>query len=1256
MWPVPGWGVGYVAPGGVDVVAVCRVSVRGAGARMYRTGDLACWGADGQLRYAGRADDQVKIRGYRIELGEIESTLLACPQVTQAVATVHHGAAGDAHLVAYVTLEHTTIADTDADHEAEGAEKPKSSNSGNTCTTSCTALRTGCRGSGWIFGVGTAATPAIRFRSRRCWSGVRPRSIGSWPCSRGECLRSARARGCCCPRSPRDCEQLCRHGHVGGGRRQSRPLAGAVQIPWRDRVELLTQPAHITEALPRGYFDTIILNSIIQYFPNAGYLADVIDNAVELLAPGGTVFIGDVRNHTLQGAFQTGVALARAATPAIEAAEIRQRVRRAMVSESELLLAPEFFTAWAADHPSVAGLAIQVKRGLADNELSRYRYDVIVHRCPTAVRSLAAEPRWPWADCAGLGGLHARLLSQRPAAVRVTTIPRARLAADVHIETALAAGLSLADALAQATAIVDTAVPEELHRLGEGTGYRVAVTWGAQCGTLDAVFTETDGPHTPALTDVYLPPAGTHQRTTHANNPHASTTISALRQRLSARLPAYTVPAQIVVLDEFPLTSSGKLDRKALPAPEFQDAGRYRTPSTPVEEILAGIYARVLGVEQVGVEESFFDLGGDSLSAMRAIAAINAALSVDMKVGALFDARTVAQLAPCIARAGDGLPPLVAGPRPGLVPLSFAQRRMWFLDQLHGPSPVYNMTVALKLRGCLDADALGAALADVVGRHESLRTVFSAPEGTPQQLVVCAERADFGWEVVDATGWSATRVDEAIGAVARHRFDLVNEIPLRARLFRIGDDEHVLVAAVHHIAADGWSVTPLVRDLSLAYAGRCAGQEPGWAELPVQYVDYTLWQRANLGDLADRDSRLAVQLRFWEDALAGMPERVQLPTDRPYPLVADYRGARVAVQWSAQLQQRVACVAREHNSTSFMVIQAALAVLLSRLGAGPDVAVGFPIAGRGDPALDGLVGFFVNTLVLRVDLAGDPSFAELLAQVRQRSLAAYEHQDVPFEVLVDRLSPPRSQAHHPLIQVLLAWQNFAEQADDSAGGLVLGDVEVTPLQADTHTARMDLTFLLAERFTDTGQPGGIGGAVEFRTDVFDAATVEALTRRLEAVLTATTADPGRRLSSLDLVDAGEHARLDEWGQRVVLTQPRPAAVSIPQLFAAQVARIPEAVALSFEGLSITYREVDEAANRLAHWLSGHGAAPGQCVAVLLERSAEAIIAILAVLKTGAAYCRSTRRCRRPGSRSWSRTPRRWPLSLLPGWATGWTGA
>ncbi|KDO98264.1 gramicidin synthetase, partial [Mycobacterium avium subsp. hominissuis 3388] len=686
-----------------------------------------------------------------------------------------------------------------------------------------------------------------------------------------------------------------------------------------------------------------------------------------------------------------------------------------------------------------------------------------------------------------------------------------------------------------------------------------------------------------------------------------------VRTQLADRLPGYMLPSAVLALDALPLTVNGKLDTRALPAPELRAENRYRAPQNPTEESLADVYARLLGLERVGVDDSFFELGGDSLSAMRLITAVNAELDADLTVRALFEAPTVAQLAPRVAAGTGRAGRLVAAERPAVLPLSFAQSRLWFIDQLHGPSPVYNMAVALNLRGPLDTDALGAALGDVVARHESLRTLFPAPDGAPRQVVLEAERAEVDWQVVDAARWPASWLAEATHEAARYTFDLATEIPLRAWLFRRNHDEHVLVAVVHHIAADGWSLTPLVRDLGAAYASRCRGRPPDWAPLPVQYADYTLWQRAQFGDLDDPDSPIATQLQYWQRALAGMPERVALPTDRPYPLVADHLGASVQVHWPAELQQHIAQLARTHNATSFMVVQAALAVLLSTLSANPDVAVGFPIAGRRDPALDDVVGFFVNTLVLRVDLADDPSIAELLGQVRHRSLQAYENQDVPFELLVERLNPTRSLAHHPLVQVMLAWQNN-DPVDVS-----LGDVHVTPMPLENQVARMDLVWSLAERWTADGRPDGIDGTVEFRTDVFDAASIETLVRRLQRVLLAMTADPARPVSSIDILDEPEYAHLDALGNRAALTRPATGWVSISQLFAAQVARTPEAVAISCGERSWTYRELDSSANRLARVLAGRGARPGERVAVLVPRSAGAVVSILAVLKTGAAY-------------------------------------
>ncbi|MUM27545.1 amino acid adenylation domain-containing protein [Mycobacterium sp. CBMA295] len=698
-------------------------------------------------------------------------------------------------------------------------------------------------------------------------------------------------------------------------------------------------------------------------------------------------------------------------------------------------------------------------------------------------------------------------------------------------------------------------------------GYRI------ELGEIQAALADLDGVEQAAVI-VREDRPGDKRLVGYITETHTGTADPAhLRGQLSDRLPGYMVPAAVVTLEALPLTVNGKLDKHGLPAPEYTDGDHYRAPTTAVEEILAGIYGQVLGLDRVGLDDSFFDRGGDSLSAMRLISAINTSLDTDLAVRTLFDAPTVAQLAPRIGAGSGGLPALRAQQRPAVVPLSYAQNRMWFLNRFEGGAATYNMPTAYRISGMLNGEALGAALTDVVGRHESLRTLFPAVEGVPRQVVMPTEQADFGWQIVDARDWPAERLAEAVGAEVSHSFDLSSEISLRAKLFRVAEDEHVLVAVVHHIAADGWSIAPLVRDLGLAYAARCADQAPDWVPLPVQYVDYTLWQREHLGDLTDADSPIAAQVAYWEQELAGLPERLELPTDRPYPAVADYRGASVSVDWPAELQQQVARVARAHNATSFMVVQAALAVLLSQLSASSDVVVGFPIAGRRDPALDELVGFFVNTLVLRVDVAGDPTVAELLEQVRSRSLAAYENQDVPFEVLVERLNPTRSLTHHPLIQVIFGWQNFPGLDDDPATALSLGDMQATPLAADTESARMDLVFFLREHWSESGEPAGIWGTVEFRTDVFDAASIEALVGRLRRVLVAMTADPSRLLSSVDVLDVAECGRLDGLGHRAILTQRVP-EVSIPELFAAQVVRAPDAVAVSFDGCSLSYRELD----------------------------------------------------------------------------------
>ncbi|MGE0783283.1 amino acid adenylation domain-containing protein, partial [Mycolicibacterium sp.] len=625
-----GVGVGYWRRSGLTASRFLACPFGEPGRRMYRTGDLVSWSADGELHYVGRADDQVKIRGYRIELGEVETALLALPQVTQAVATVHDGDAGSS-LVAYVTLDQGGVDGVDVQVVDDWQHMYD-----DLYGSGDTAAPLGMDFRGWNSSFTGAPLPLDEMRE---WRGatvaqilaLRPRRVLEIGAGSGLILAEV------APHCDRYIATDVSAAAVAGLTRALR------QVPWQDRVELHTQPAHVTDGLSPGSFDSVVLNSIVQYFPTKAYLGEVLDRAVELLTDGGTLFIGDVRNHTLQRAFHTAVTRSRCT----DAAEIRERVHRAMIGETELLLAPEFFTTWAAEHPALAGVDIRVKRGRADNELTRYRYDVVVHKAPTRTRSLADTAVWAWDDTPGLDQLTARLTAESPAAVRITGVPRRGLVTDVRVEAALTAGLGLDDALTQAGDDTDAPIPDELHDLGTRSGYGVAVTWGARPGTLDAVFVTDDAA---PLTDVYLGGDPPRPRSAHANMPHTGTIISTLRRRLGDRLPDYMVPAHIVALDEFPLTSSGKLDRKALPAPLFSGAA-FEAPRTPTEEVIAGIYAQVLGVERVGADDSFFDLGGDSLSAMRAVAAINTALGTQLAVRTVFYAPSVRSLGQQLGRA-----------------------------------------------------------------------------------------------------------------------------------------------------------------------------------------------------------------------------------------------------------------------------------------------------------------------------------------------------------------------------------------------------------------------------------------------------------------------------------------------------------------------------------------------------------------------------------------------------------------------------
>ncbi|MEV4257752.1 amino acid adenylation domain-containing protein, partial [Spirillospora sp. NPDC049652] len=691
--------------------------------------------------------------------------------------------------------------------------------------------------------------------------------------------------------------------------------------------------------------------------------------------------------------------------------------------------------------------------------------------------------------------------------------------------------------------------------------------------------------------------------------------VEELRAYAAERLPDYMVPAAFVVLDEFPVTSNGKLDRAALPAPDLAaGSSGSRAPATAAEEILCGLFAEVLGLEAVGADDSFFAIGGDSLLAIRLIVRVRAVLETELTIRDLFAAPTVAELARLLPdeAARPGRPALTVRERPERVPLSYAQQRMWFLNRLEesGSTAAYNVTLALRLTGDLDRTAMGAALADVADRHESLRTVFPDVDGVPYQRVLTGVAGRPAFTVEQAEPGD---LDSVLAAEADRPFDLSREVPWRTRLFVLSPTESVLMLVAHHIVVDGRSMGVLADDLTQAYSARSSGRIPDWSPLPVQYADYALWQREVLGDLDDPGSLISEQLAYWRTTLAGAPEELALPTDRPRPAESSFQGAAVPVRLDAEVHARLQDVAQRHGVTMFMVAQAALGALLARVGAGPDVPIGTAIAGRGDAALENLAGFFINTLVLRTDVSGDPTFAELLGRVRETDLAAYSHQDLPFEGLVEELNPARSLARHPLFQIMLG-------VDGNARGPEPWDLpglraEVLP-PAENLVAKFDLTVSLTEERGQDGSPAGLGGEILYALDLFDEESARLLADRFARVLEQVAADPDVRVGDLEVLTPGERELVVE---RWNATARPPVDSSLAELFGEQAQRSPDAVAVVFGDVRWTYAELDARANRVARTLIERGVSREDLVGVRLERSADLIAVLLGVVKAGAAY-------------------------------------
>jgi amino acid adenylation domain-containing protein len=740
-------------------------------------------------------------------------------------------------------------------------------------------------------------------------------------------------------------------------------------------------------------------------------------------------------------------------------------------------------------------------------------------------------------------------------------------------------------------------------------GYRIELgeieaVLGSQPGVREAAVIIREGPEGDKRLVAYVVSEGGQQN------------VEDLRQALKEKLPDYMVPAAFVFLTSLPLTPNGKLDRRALPAPEpgsLAASAEFAAPRTVSEQVLATVWSELLGHEQVGLEDDFFALGGHSLLATQVVARVRTLLGVELPLRSLFGRMSLRELAGVVEhlrlqQAGVSIAPLRVMSRAGKLPLSFAQQRLWFLDQLEPGSSFYNLPEGIRLRGSLDIAALEDALGAVIKRHEALRTTFSVSEGEPVQVV--HEATEFRLPLVDLGQLEESEREAEVARVARAEastpFDLAVGPLLRAQVLRLGEAEHVVLLTMHHIISDGWSMGVLVKEIAGLYEAIANGAKPVEAQaaleqLPIQYADYAVWQREWLqGAVLER------QLSYWKEQLQGAAPVLELPTDKPRPLVQSFKGATESLQLDGQLSAALKELSRTEGVTLFMTMLAAFQVLLWRYSGQADISIGTPVAGRTQLETEGLIGFFVNTLVLRTEVRGEESFRELLQRVREVALGGYSHQEVPFEKLVEELQPERELSRSPLFQVMFLLRNASKQDFEVSG------LEFSSIGTGNTAAKFDLTLSLL----DTGER--LVGALEYNSDLFNASTIRRMVGCYEQLVKSIVANAEQQLSKVLLLPEGEREQvLETWNQ--THREYEPAGSSLHELIEAQVARTPEAIAVVYEQEQLSYRELNERANQLAHYLQREGVGAETLVGILMERSVELVVAMLAVLKAGAAY-------------------------------------
>jgi amino acid adenylation domain-containing protein len=1111
-----------------------------AGARLYRTGDRVRRRADGELEFLGRIDSQVKIRGFRIELGEVEAALLEHDSVREAVVAVRDDSGGQKRLVAYVVPEPESSAEL-WPSIGEYHVFDEMIYQGLTHDT---------------------------LRNARYLRALQRHAPGKVVLDVGTGMDAILARLAV--------QAGARHVYAVELLERSFLAARARirELGLEDRITVIHSDARTVE-LPEPA--DVCVSEIVEAIAGGEGAAHILNGVQRLMAPGAVMIPG--LTQTCMAAASLPEPIRRAPAFSRSGAHYMERIWEEVGHPCDVRLSIKDFP-WQNRLTDV-GVFEEVDFNRSPVPEAYVRVEELVVERAGRLDGLVL-----WLRMELSAGEILDMAEEETAWFPiyfplfdpgVEVEPGDRLVVecrgDLH-PTKVAPNYSVRGVLARGSG---EEVPFEFDSAHHVDVFRATPFYRRLFAGEGIPVREAAKPHLPGL----------------------------LRTHLAARLPEHMVPGAFVTLDKLPRNANDKVDRRALPAPEQDAAEGYVAPRTAAEEVLAGIWAEVLRTERVGVLDNFFERGGHSLLATQVISRVRQALGVEIPLMALFEAPTVAALAGLVdglrGSSAPAAPPMVRAVRDEPLPLSFAQQRLWVVDRLEPGSTAYNMPFALRLRGSLDPAALRASLDALVARHETLRTVFVEQGGAPVQVIhppapVELRELDLR-ELPEAE--REPRARRLAGEEAMLPFDLARGPLLRTALVRLGEDDHVLCFTLHHVVSDAWSMQVLVREVSALYDAFARGAAPRLPELPVQYADFAVWQRSWFtGAVLDE------QIGFWKEQLRGAPPLLEIHTDRPRSPAPSTRGGSHPFVLPAGTTEELRTLSRREGATLFMAVLAAWQALLGRYAGQDDVVVGTPIAGRTRRETEGLIGFFVNMLALRADLGGDPTWSALLRRVRATALGAYDHQELPFERLVDELGVERSLTHSPIFQAVFA----LERSGGADERLRLGELGLEPFGTGEH----DSTYELELSVVDDGGP--LAGALLYLAALFDAETIARMTGHLQATLEAMAAHPDAPISQLSLLSGAEREQVVDGWNRTERDFPRDA--TLHDLFAARVERAPDAPALVW-GEELSYRELDARANRLAHHLVELGAGPEARVGVLLEHGPEMVVATLAVMKTGA---------------------------------------